>query len=137
RNTASKNTSNAPKSVMAVRTMAAKPAAGPETLTWELLKKPITIPPMIPAIIPDSGGAPEASAIPIHSGNATKKTTSPDAKSLRRLAKMFTFFVIILNNLIQQFFLWSQRVQVVLNFGRRYDNGGGHGVVQKILRTQD
>jgi hypothetical protein len=35
------------------------------------------IPPMIPEIIPDIKGAPEASAIPRHNGNATRKITSP------------------------------------------------------------
>ena len=36
--TAVKNTSKAPKSVIAVSTIAVKPAAGPETLMWDLLK---------------------------------------------------------------------------------------------------
>ncbi|MNE72079.1 hypothetical protein D3C80_1679910 [compost metagenome] len=61
----------------------------------ERLILPTTIPPIIPAIIPESGGAPEASAIPKHNGSATKKTTKPDGKSDLRLAKRFIFFVII------------------------------------------
>jgi hypothetical protein len=41
---------------------------------------PITIPPIIPEIMPDNGGAPEASAIPKHKGSATKNTTNPDGR---------------------------------------------------------
>jgi hypothetical protein len=47
------------------------PAAGPLTLTGELLKTPTIIPPMIPLKIPENSGAPEASAVPRHSGIAT------------------------------------------------------------------
>jgi hypothetical protein len=36
----------------------------------------------MPVIIPAKGGAPEASAMPRHSGNATKKTTSPESASV-------------------------------------------------------
>src|SRR5690606_40427174 len=75
-----KKSSNAPKSVIAVKTMAVKPAAGRDTEMLELLKAPTTIPPIIPEITPDKGGAPEANAIPKHRGNATKNTTKPDAK---------------------------------------------------------
>jgi hypothetical protein len=46
----------------------------------ELLIAPTTIPPTIPARIPDKGGAPDASAMPKHNGNATKNTTRPDGK---------------------------------------------------------
>jgi hypothetical protein len=44
--------------------------------------KPTTIPPIIPAQIPESKGAPLAKATPKHSGNATKKTTKLAGKSL-------------------------------------------------------
>ncbi len=64
-----------------VKTIAARPAAGPLTLTCELLKKPTTKPPVMPAIIPEKSGAPEARAIPRQRGNATRNTTRPDAKS--------------------------------------------------------
>ena len=94
-NTAVKKRSKAPKSVMAVNTIAVNPAAGPETLKCDLLKYPTTIPPITPEIIPENNGAPLASAIPKHSGRATKKTTKPDAKSDLRLAKRLIFFVII------------------------------------------
>lgn len=65
---------------MAVSTMAVNPAAGPDTEMLELLIEPITRPPTIPAIIPDNGGAPDASAIPKQRGSATKNTTSPEGK---------------------------------------------------------
>src|SRR6478752_1043780 len=84
-----KKISKAPKSVIEV-----KPAAGPETLKWDWLKYPTTIPPTIPEIIPENKGAPEAIAIPKHNGSATKKTTKPDAKSDLRLAKRLIFFII-------------------------------------------
>src|SRR5690606_4449761 len=79
-NPAHKKSSNAPNSVMAVKTIAVKPAAGPDTEILELLNVPTTIPPITPAIIPDNGGAPDAKAIPKHNGSATKNTTKPDAK---------------------------------------------------------
>ena len=61
----------------------------------DLLKKPTTIPPTTPDIIPEKSGAPEAKAIPKHSGSATKKTTKPEEKSDLRFAKRLIFFVII------------------------------------------
>ena len=79
-NPAVKNNSKVPNSVIADTIIAVKPAAGPETLMFELLMNPTTIPPIIPEIIPDKGGAPEANAIPRQSGKATKKTTKPGAK---------------------------------------------------------
>src|SRR5689334_18684661 len=36
---------------------------------------------MMPVISPAAGGAPEAIAMPIHSGNATRKTTTEASKS--------------------------------------------------------
>ncbi len=93
--TAVRKTSKAPKSVIAVNTIAVKPAAGPETLRFEVLKYPTTMPPTIPDMIPENNGAPEAIAIPKHKGSATRKTTKPDAKSDLRLAKRLIFFVIL------------------------------------------
>ena len=49
-----RNTSKAPRSVIAVSTIAVKPAAGPETLMWDLLISPTTIPPTTPEIIPEN-----------------------------------------------------------------------------------
>ena len=57
-----------------------KPAAGPETPSRELLTKPTTIPPIIPAMSPDKGIGPipsievDAKPMPRHKGSATKKT---------------------------------------------------------------
>lgn len=96
-----RNSSNAPKSVIAVKTIAVKPAAGPETDMFELLINPTTNPPTIPAITPDNGGAPDANAIPKHNGSATKNTTSPDGKfSFIPPNKDFAFFIIFYDNAI-------------------------------------
>ncbi len=66
--------------MIAVKTIAVRPAAGPETEIFELLIVPTTKPPTIPAMIPDNGGAPDANAIPKQRGSATKNTTSPEGK---------------------------------------------------------
>ncbi len=66
---------------MAANTIAAKPAAGPLTPTSEPEIEPTSIPPMTPAIKPANGGASLATAIPKHSGNATKNTTILAGKS--------------------------------------------------------
>ena len=66
---------------MAAKTMAANPAAGPETPILEPLNEPTIIPPTIPAINPEKSGAPLANAIPKHKGNATKNTTILAGKS--------------------------------------------------------
>ncbi len=66
---------------MPAKTTADKPAAGPLTLVCDWLKKPTTIPPIIPEIIPDNKGAPLAKATPKHKGSATKKTTILAGKS--------------------------------------------------------
>ena len=62
-------------------TIAASPAAGPLTLMCEPLSAPTTMPPMIPEMTPEMMGAPEASAIPRHSGMATRNTTRPAMRS--------------------------------------------------------
>ena len=66
---------------IAHKTIAAMPAAGPLTLTSDELNAPTIIPPIMPLIIPDISGAPDARAIPKHNGIATKKTTIPEIKS--------------------------------------------------------
>ena len=53
---------------------------------------------MIPAIIPESGGAPDASAIPRHNGSATKNTTSPEGKFSLIPAYIESVFFIFLKN---------------------------------------
>ena len=64
-----------------MNTITVSPAAGPLTLSGEPLVKATTVPPIIPEIIPENKGAPDASAIPKQSGSATKKTTKPAGKS--------------------------------------------------------
>ena len=61
--------------------MAVSPAAGPETLSAERLMRGMIKPPMAPATSPDRSGTPEASAMPRHSGTATRNTTIPDGMS--------------------------------------------------------
>jgi hypothetical protein len=68
---------------MPFKTITVRPAAGPETLNADPLANATTTPPIIPAIIPENKGAPDASAIPKHKGKATKKTTIPGSKSAR------------------------------------------------------
>jgi hypothetical protein len=46
---------------------------------------------MIPEIIPEKNGAPDANAMPRHKGMATKKTTIPEGKSLLIRAKRLLF----------------------------------------------
>src|SRR6516162_5343761 len=71
---------------MAVKTMTASPAAGPLTLTWEPDNKLTSMPPKIPAIIPENSGAPEPKAMPRQRGRATKNVTIPAGPScLRKL----------------------------------------------------
>ena len=77
---AHRNNSNEPNCVTAASTIATNPAAGPATLICDELKAPITIPPIMPDTTPESGGAPDANAIPRHKGKATKNTTKPEAK---------------------------------------------------------
>ncbi len=98
-NTAQRKRSKAPILVIAPKTNAAKPAAGPLTLSLEPLKEPITIPPMIPEIKPLKKGAPDAKEIPRHSGRATKKTTNPAGKSFFKYLKVNPFGSLIIKKL--------------------------------------
>ena len=58
-----------------------KLAAGPDTLNCEPLNCPTTMPPIMPAIIPEKIGVPDANAMPTQSGSATSSTTM-DAEML-------------------------------------------------------
>ena len=78
-------------------TITAKPAAGPETPRAELLIVPTIIPPMIPAIIPDNGGASDATAIPKHRGTATKKTIIEAGKSFLKCLNMELLMCFLIN----------------------------------------
>ncbi len=62
-------------------TMTARPAAGPLTCSGEPASAPTTMPPMMPVIRPFSGGTPEATAMPMHRGIATRNTTIDAVKS--------------------------------------------------------
>ena len=63
-------------------TSTASPAAGPLTSSGLNRRSlPTTMPPMIPEIRPAAGGTPEAIAMPMHSGTATRKTTIEARKS--------------------------------------------------------
>src|ERR671921_388687 len=73
---------------MAAATMAVRPAAGPLTLSCEPLSEPTTSPPTKPAIRPLNKGALEARAMPKQSGNATKKTTIDEGRSLPKCFKL-------------------------------------------------
>ena len=52
----------------------------------EPLKNETNRPPTSPAINPENNGAPDASAMPKQSGNATKKTTNDAEKSPLKFA---------------------------------------------------
>ena len=84
--TASRNASNDPSDVICASTMAASPAAGPLTLMLDPLSAPTRMPPITPEMSPESNGAPDARAIPRHSGMATRKTTTPAVRSRPMLA---------------------------------------------------
>jgi hypothetical protein len=47
-----------------------------------------TTPATTPLTIPDTTGAPEAMAMPRHSGSATRNTTNPESKSGRKDASI-------------------------------------------------
>jgi len=96
--TAKRKFSNPFNVLIAVRTIAASPAAGPLTPIWEPLNRPTTIPPIIPAIIPENKGAPLARAIPRQRGIATKKTTILAGISDFKLFKKELFISMFLGN---------------------------------------
>jgi hypothetical protein len=77
--------------VIALATIAAKPAAGPLTPIFDLLIIPTTIPPIIPEINPDKGGASLAKAIPKQRGRATKKTTILAGISFLKCLNIYEF----------------------------------------------
>lgn len=68
------------------KTNTANPAAGPLTCSFEPARKPTTRPPMIPVIRPLAGGRPEAMAMPMHKGSATRNTTTEANNSRGRTA---------------------------------------------------
>ena len=80
---------------MAESTITAKPAAGPLTPSGESLIKPTTMPPTMPAIIPEKRGAPEARAMPKQRGTATRKTTIDAGMSFLKFEKSKYFFIVV------------------------------------------
>src|SRR5918993_4808015 len=86
RTTAARNARYEPSVAIADMTMAVRPAAGPLTISGEALSDPTTTPPTTPEMMPANNGAPEASAIPRHSGTATRNTTSEAGRSVRHQA---------------------------------------------------
>ena len=83
--TATRNASKEPSVSIWLATMAVRPAAGPLMLVCEPLSHATSIPPTTPATIPETSGAPEASATPRHRGSATRKTTTPAEMSWGRV----------------------------------------------------
>src|SRR5438094_8105659 len=48
---------------------------------------PTTSPPMMPVRMPEAAGAPEAMAMPMHSGSATRKTTKEAEKACQKVVE--------------------------------------------------
>ena len=84
--TAVKNSGSPPSFDTSKRTMDVSPAAGPQTDNGARETSGTTSPPTMPATSPETGGTPEAIAMPRHRGNATRKTTMPATKSWRGVA---------------------------------------------------
>ena len=76
-----KKYSNEPSSRMVAAQIVASPAAGPLTLSPDLLIRVTKMPPITPAISPLKTGALEANEMPRHNGSATKNTVMLDRKS--------------------------------------------------------
>ncbi len=76
--------------------MAAKPAAGPRNGNRRVADESYhEFRLQFPAKIPESGGAPDANAIPKQSGNATRNTTIPEGIfSFIPPNKVFVFFIV-------------------------------------------
>ena len=72
-----------PRSWMSSQTITVNPAAGPLTCNGQPDYHATTRPAMIPVTIPDPGGAPDATVMPMQSGKATRKTTTEGSRSCR------------------------------------------------------
>ncbi len=70
-----------PSSVTAPKTMTIMPAAGPLIVTYEPDSRLATVPATMPEMMPAIGGAPEANAMPRHSGSAMRKRMKPETTS--------------------------------------------------------
>lgn len=80
---------------MAAATITVRPAAGPLTLSCEPLSSPTTMPPAMPAIMPEKRGAPDPSAIPKQSGSATRNTTIDEGISAASVANFDGLFMMV------------------------------------------
>ena len=75
--TAVRNGFTPPSRCTSTSTIDVRPAAGPVTESADRLIHGTTSPPTMPAIKPETGGTPQAIAMPRHSGSATRNTTNP------------------------------------------------------------
>ena len=87
----------------------------------ELLEKPTTIPPIIPAIIPENSGAPDAREIPKHKGSAIRNTTRPAEISVTKCFLMNAIFSFI--------------VQIDIFWGSRKETGGAIQIALKLFAS--
>ena len=62
--------------------------------------RPTMIPPTIPVINPAAGGAPDAIAVPMHSGNATRNTTNDANRSCLIVVEFIRFFAALFPALV-------------------------------------
>ena len=79
--TAVRNGPIPPRCWTSTSTMDVRPAAGPVTESGDREMNGTTMPPTMPAIRPDTGGTPQAMAMPRQSGRATRNTTTPATAS--------------------------------------------------------
>lgn len=70
-----------PQALVDVDKKILSPAAGPKTASGDEENNPKKRAPKMAVMIPASGGAPEATAIPAESGNETSKSDKDDRKS--------------------------------------------------------
>ena len=91
--TDTRNWSN-PNVLIALTTIATSHAAGPLTLSGDLLRVHTTIPHIIPEITPLIRGAPLAIAIHKHNGTATRKTANHAGISYLRLLNIGVYLYI-------------------------------------------
>lgn len=91
--TDTRNWSN-PKLLIALTTIATSHAAGPLTLSGDLLRDHTTIPHIIPEITPLISGAPLAIAIHRHNGTATRNTANHEGISYLRFVNIEYIYII-------------------------------------------
>ena len=80
--------SPAPSLPSSSSTIEVRPAAGPDTDKGAFEMSGTRMPPQMPETMPETGGIPDAIAMPRHSGSATRNTTMPATESWRGVANM-------------------------------------------------